>query len=224
MSPFLLIHVGTGSLGFLSGAVALTARKGDTLHRVAGTVFFLAMLTTAASASILALGIHQNGNAVGGIFTFYLVATAWATVRRTSEGIGIFDFAGVAVAAAAAAAEVGFGLQAVNSPTGQLDGLPPPPYFLIGMVAALAALSDAKVIFRGGISGAPRIARHLWRMCFALFVAVGSSFAQIQKFLPAFLHGWAPLVVVSLAVLSLMFFWLIRVRFTNWARNAAVAS
>lgn len=32
------------------------------------------------------------------------------------------------------------------------------------LVLAIAALSDAKVVFLGGISGAPRIARHLWRM------------------------------------------------------------
>jgi hypothetical protein len=31
-------------------------------------------------------------------------------------------------------------------------------------VLALAAIGDAKVVLSGGSAGAPRIARHLWRL------------------------------------------------------------
>jgi hypothetical protein len=32
------------------------------------------------------------------------------------------------------------------------------------------------MLARGGVLGAKRIARHLWRMCFGLFIAAGSFF------------------------------------------------
>ena len=45
-------------------------------------------------------------------------------------------------------------------------------------VLLIAALSDAKVVFSGGISGVPRISRHLWRMCLGLTLAAGSAFTN----------------------------------------------
>jgi hypothetical protein len=35
----------------------------------------------------------------------------------------------------------------------------------------LAAAGDLRMLLRGGLFGAQRIARHLWRMCFGLFIA-----------------------------------------------------
>lgn len=56
-------------------------------------------------------------------------------------------------------------------------------------VLALAAIGDAKVVFGGGISGAPRIARHLWRMCLGLTLATGSAFTNgFVRLLPGPCH------------------------------------
>ena len=41
-------------------------------------------------------------------------------------------------------------------------------------MVVLAAVGDLRMIRAGGIRGAKRIARHLWRMCFSFFVATGS--------------------------------------------------
>jgi hypothetical protein len=40
----------------------------------------------------------------------------------------------------------------------------------------LPSAGDARMLARGGVLGAKRIARHLWRMCFGLFIAAGSFF------------------------------------------------
>jgi len=40
----------------------------------------------------------------------------------------------------------------------------------------LAAAGDVRMLVRGRVLGAKRIARHLWRMCFGLFIAAGSFF------------------------------------------------
>jgi FtsH-binding integral membrane protein len=83
---------------------------------------------------------------------------------------------------------------------------------------------DLKVILHGGISGAQRIARHVWRMCVALFVGTGSFFLGQQKVMPAFMHGSPILLVLAFAPLVLMIFWMLRVRSTNLFSIAATAS
>jgi hypothetical protein len=80
------------------------------------------------------------------------------------------------------------------------------------------------MIPRGGISGARRIARHLWRMCLALFSAAGSFFIGQQKVMPAFMHGSPILLALGISPLFVMVFWLIRVRLTNWSKPNAVAA
>jgi hypothetical protein len=65
-------------------------------------------------------------------------------------------------------------------------------------VLAIAAMGDAKVVLSGGISGAPRIARHLWRMCLGLTLALGSFFTNaLPHLLPGPVHVTALLLFPS---------------------------
>ena len=75
------------------------------------------------------------------------------------------------------------------------------------------------MLVRGGISGAQRIARHLWRMCFGLFVASGSFFLGRQRIFPEFVRKSNVLIFLTILPLILLIFWLIRVRFTNLYRG-----
>ena len=43
----LFLHIAGGTLGIISGSVALLSRKGGRMHRLAGTVFLVSMLTMA---------------------------------------------------------------------------------------------------------------------------------------------------------------------------------
>ena len=81
-SPILLVHILGGTLGLVSGTVAVMFRKGSRWHVLAGRVFVASMLTMGAAATYLAIIKHQNSNIGGGILTFYLVGTAWLTARR----------------------------------------------------------------------------------------------------------------------------------------------
>jgi len=214
----LIVHISAGSVAILSGAAALSLRKGERLHRAFGNVFFVAMLTmsvmAASLAGLLVLRGHvtQWPNIFAGVFTFYMVATAWATVRRAAGTIGRFEV-GALLAAVAIAAVALFGLLPLAmSPAGQRDGVPVAAPIIFTAVAALAAALDLRLVLRGGISGVPRIARHLWRMCLGLFVATGSFFLGQQKVMPAFMHGSPVLLVLGVAPLALMIFWLIRIR------------
>ena len=79
-SPLLLLHICSGTLGLLSGAVAVSFLKGSRRHAVAGNVFVIAMLSLAASGAYMAIMKSQPGNILGGTLTFYLVLTAWLTI------------------------------------------------------------------------------------------------------------------------------------------------
>ncbi len=89
-STILFFHIVAGTLGMLSGFVAVFLRKGSRRHRRAGIVFVIAMLSLSASGTYLAILKHQPGNVLGGMLTFYLVATAWITARRKQEETGNF--------------------------------------------------------------------------------------------------------------------------------------
>jgi len=204
-----------GTLGILSGFAAIFLRKGSRQHGVAGNVFFISMLIMSVSAVYLAFMKHQINNGFGGILTSYLVATAWVTARRRDGETGIFDWSALLVALAVGATIVTYGVEVANNPTASKDGLPVGMYFFMGSVALLAAAGDVRMLVRGGVFGAHRIARHLWRMCFALFNATGSLFLGQQQVFPAFLRKTNVLFVPAILPLILMIFWLVRVRFTN---------
>ncbi|MGZ8348216.1 MAG: hypothetical protein ACXWUP_14005, partial [Allosphingosinicella sp.] len=170
-ATILYLHIAGGTVGILSGTLAVAVRKGGRLHILAGRTFFVSMLVMAGIGGFVApFLVSAQGNpklfdSIAGFFTCYLVATSWMTVRRRDGTIGRFEPAAFAFAAFLAAAAIWLGTRKAGSGA---------DYYALGGVIALAAALDLKVILGGGITGAPRIARHLWRMCLALFVAVGS--------------------------------------------------
>jgi hypothetical protein len=214
-SPLLLLHIIAGTLGMLSGFVAVFLRKGSRRHGIAGNVFVISMLCLSASGVYLALVKSQPGNILGGTLTFYLVLTAWITARRRDGEPGIFDWGALLVVLAVAAINLTWGVEAAISPTGLKHEYPPGPYFFLGTVAVLATVGDVRLLVRKGIAGTQRIARHLWRMCFALFIAAGSIFLARQQLFPALLRKTGVLFFLSFLPLILMIFWLVRVRFAS---------
>ena len=222
--PLLVLHIVAGTLGMLSGFVAVFLLKGSRRHGLAGRVFVVAMLCLSASGVYLAVMKSQPGNILGGALTFYLVATGWMTVRSRDGQPGIFDWGALLAVLAVGACQVTFGLEAANSQTGLKYGYPPWPYFFMGSVSVLAAAGDVRMLVRRGISGRQRIARHLWRMCFALFIAASSIFLARQQIFPALFRKTGVLIFLSFLPLILMIFWLIRVRFTKAYKKMSMPS
>jgi hypothetical protein len=87
--------------------------------------------------------------------------------------------------------------------------------FFFGAVLLLATAGDIRMLARRGISGRQRIIRHLWRMCYGLFITTGSFFLGQQQAFPAFLRGSIFLTVLALLPFPLMIYWLFRVRFSK---------
>ncbi|MBB5344686.1 DUF2306 domain-containing protein [Tunturibacter empetritectus] len=208
--PLLILHILGGTMGLLSGTFAIAVSKGSRLHRASGNVFTIAMLTLASSGLCLAILKSQRGNIIGSIVTFYMITTAWLAGRRRS--IGRPDWAALLVGLGGAAAVITLGVLTLHHPD---KNAPAGMCFFFGVVLLLAAAGDIRMLAQGGIAGRQRITRHLWRMCFGLFIATGSFFLGQQQVFPAFLRGSIFLTVLALLPFTVMIYWLIRVRFSK---------
>lgn len=212
-ATLLLIHICSAIVGLLSGFLAMSFRKGSGLHRAAGTIFFVSMLSMSASAAYMAAFLKPNMvNLVVGLLTFYLVATAWWAARRRDGAAGMFDLGALLFVFVVGTAGLAFGFEAANSPKGTKDGMPAAAYFIFGSVALLCAVSDVRMFMRGGVSGARRIARHLWRMSLALLIATLSFFPGQARQLPEWLRESSLLYVPHILLIGSMVFWMYRVR------------
>ncbi|HZQ22422.1 MAG TPA: DUF2306 domain-containing protein [Terriglobales bacterium] len=222
-SPILLLHICCGTVGLLSGAVAITFRKGSRRHAIVGKVFVVSMLGLGASATYLAILKHQTGNLLGGVMTFYLVTTAWLSAKRRNGETGLFDWIAFLVPLGVGFGTISNGIQRLNNPAAFHDGVPAGMSFFLGAVLLSAAAGDLRMLLRG-ISGKQRIARHLWRMCFGLFIASGSIFIARPKLFPKVLSTTHILLVLGVLPLILLIFWMVRVRFSNAYKLGAVPS
>ena len=214
----LFLHIAGGTLAMLAGAAALALRKGGRPHRLAGHIFFVSMLVMAAIGAIVSPllspieGDPRWFDSLAGGFAFYLAATGWATVRRKGGTIGRFEIAAFIFVALIAAAAAAMGTVAAGRPGGSLAGYEASGYYVFAGLFALAAALDLNMIMRGGLSGVPRLSRHVWRMCLALFIALGAFFFGQQRVMPEFVQGSPLLAIPPFATLGLMAFWLLRLR------------
>jgi len=209
MNGITSIHIAAGIVALLAGGVAGAVRKGGPLHALAGTWFFGSMLVLGVTASILERLKEQPETGIGGILICYFVATSWVTARRRDGTVGKFEIIACAVALGTAVTLAWFALTGGTTPAGR------GPLFAVATVCLLAGALDLKAILQGKLSPTQRISRHLWRMCFAFFIATGSFFLGQQDVLPAALRGSPILLALAFAPFALMLFWLVRLRFTR---------
>jgi uncharacterized membrane protein len=161
-STILIFHIRSAIVGLLSGYAALIFRKGSRLQRSSGNVFFLSMLLMSGSGAFIAAFLQPNmGNVFGGVLTFYLVATGWLTVLRKEGNTGFLEFAVLLLALVEGVGGLIYGWGAAISSTGLIEGYPPTPFLVFGSLGLLSAAGDVRMLIRGGVSGAPRSARHL---------------------------------------------------------------
>lgn len=208
----ILLHIIGGLIGLTSGAVALSAPKGGRLHRKSGMVFVYAMLVMSTSGAIMAALMPERISVIAGMLTFYLVVTALLTVRRGLNFAWI-DIAAMLFGLVVALLSITFAIQGLS--TGNADELAPMG-FIFGTVALLATAGDLRMLLRRGIPWPQRIARHLWRMCLALWIAAASFFLGQADVFPETIRIMPLLCTPVLLVLLLMFYWLVRVLFTPW--------
>ena len=110
---------------------------------------------------------------------------------------------------------------ATAAPGGELDGFPAPVFLAFGALAALGVLTDLLAHLGPALAYRNRIARHLWRMCVAYFLAATSLFLGQQDDVFWFMAGSPVLFAPSIATLGFMIYWLVRNRWPRRTRGAA---
>lgn len=219
MHMLLPIHIVAGGLAIVLGFTALFVKKGGTIHRRSGLLFVCAMLVMGTSASIVAFRENPaDPNVVAGIAPLYFVVTALMTVRpdaaSSSSGRRI-HLAAISVAASLALYCTVLGVVALHSPDRGANGVPFVMHFAVAVLMMTAAAGDVRFMRNPAPVRGPRLARHLWRMCFALFIAAGSFFSireRVGRILPEPFTSGPMRAVPILLLLGAMAYWLWRVR------------
>lgn len=214
------IHIAAGGLAIVLGAVALSTKKGGAIHRRVGLLFVYAMVVMGVTASILEFFRSSAvTNVVAALMSLYFVGTATTTVRPATRWTRAINIAALVVAAGLALVSFVGGVTGVSRPGLSPGGVPFRTIgvmsFVLGTVLTLAAIGDLRVMLRGALRGRPRLARHLWRMCFALFIAAGSFFSireRVAKILPEPFTTGPMRALPILLLFGAMFYWLLRLR------------
>jgi len=209
----LAVHFTAGLASIVAGTIALSVTKGSRLHKKSGLVFTWTMIALGLTAAGIGTYEHIPSQVFAGLLAAYLVFSAMTTVKPL-PGIGQrFNVALMVLAFAYAVTSLYGGVIEWLDPTVTVVGRPRVvPPLVGGTVILLAAIGDLRAIRAGGLRGSRRLARHLWRMCFGLFVATGSFFLGQMKFIPEPVRIVPLLLVLAFAPILFLFYWMWRVR------------
>lgn len=213
------IHIVSGLIAIASGFLAAFVVKGMKTHRKSGIVFVYSMCVLALSGAAIATIRSQPANIIGGLISFYLVVTGFLTVRARTEGFPWLDSAVMLLGILVAFLSINLGLTVLHSPTGRINGVPSAPLFVFAAVGILAVAGDLRMMLMRGLHGKHRIARHLWRMCFSLFIASGSFFLGQAKVFPKPIRIIPLLAIPAFLPLVILVYWMARVLLTRWYRR-----
>jgi hypothetical protein len=172
------------------------------------------MVMLGVTGALIGFLKDQPGNIIAGTLTAYMVITAMTTVRPIRREANI-AFMLVGLAGGLYTAYTGLSVLAQGKTSSH--GVPVAMTFFFASLILSAAFGDIRLLRAGGvIRGSPRIVRHLWRMCVALFIASGSFFSirkRVAMILPdPFLS--LPLRMIPIILpLAAIIYWIWRIKF-----------
>jgi len=222
--PLLYFHICAAIVGLLSGGMAMIFRKGSGRHGAAGTVFVISMLCMTTSAAFIATFMSPHMiNVIAASLACYLVVTGWVAIKRKDGQTSRFDTVAMLFVLADGISAIAFGVWLVNHPGHPTFGIPRAMYFIFGSIAVLFAVSDGRMLMRGGLFGAQRIGRHLWRMCLALLIATMSFYPGQAKLFSKALRATNLLFIPHVLLIGATIFWLYRISRRKRAQRARAA-
>jgi len=194
------IHFAIGSLSLLAGCAAFLLPKGRPAHVAAGRGFAISMLLLCASGLYMSITREIVFTVFLSLFAAHSVTTGWLAAVRRSGQMGMLERALALLIAGVGLASLVTGMWVMNTASGELDGLPPVGFFSLGGVAILIAMIDLQALIRRTVSSKHRIARHVWRMGFSMFIATFIFFFGNNHVLPEVLRAEVVLIIPVLGV------------------------
>ncbi|MBB3060561.1 hypothetical protein [Microbulbifer rhizosphaerae] len=206
----LIIHIVTGAIAVIAGFIGLLVKKGSLLHKRLGKGFVVAMLIMAGSGAIIAIVKPMAISTIAAAFTAYLVITSLWIVQNKSKQLSGRHYITPVVSAAIALAGGYCAFLAAGDEYGVMDGFGAEPYLFFAVLALICCILDIRLLASKGLTATHRLARHLWRMCFALFIAIGSFIERGAKILPESIQQSLWLELLDKLVLLVVLFWFIK--------------
>ena len=202
------LHIAAGALALVFGYVALYATKGARLHRRSGAFFVAAMTVMSLTGALIAFAGAEPISVIAGLLTFYFVTTALLTVKRLPPALQWIDIVAMlfALAVCVLAFKTAFDIAGTGRP--EVWAM-----VVFGGVGVLAVIGDVRMLCARADRTPRRIARHLWRMCFAMWVAAASFFWGPPNRVPEAIRIPALFPIPVLLPIAVMFLWLWRLRF-----------
>ena len=207
MDLTLIIHIGGGIVALCAGTFAIAARKGSHPHKRVGYVFVGGMLTMAAPGGVVSYLADKPFDVMSTWLTAYMVLSGWLSFRcaTKSVAIGLMVIGGgcfmgyLLVEFYAVLTNV----RATDAPTGA--------GYVFATVLGLALYGDFK--HQTNVrSSRQKTIRHLWRMCFGLFIASGSFFGARPHLFPDWMQTYGILLGLSVAPVVVMAYWRFELR------------
>lgn len=211
-----IFHVAAGSVALASGATALIAKKGGSLHRSSGKVFFWSMLLMAVSGIILAMIPGVLITVLAGCLTLYMICSSYFAAHSSSVFKKRGDIAALTLGMATFIFGAALCARAMAGTTDSFDGysVPAPIYFIFTAIIAIGVSLDIRILIAKKMSYLARIRRHLWRMSVALYIAASSFFEGQAQVFPEYLQGTIYLSLPGYLALLVMAYWLIKLGFS----------
>ena len=220
MNALLAVHVFSGALAVLAGAIAASVRKGGRLHIRAGRLFVIFMALSSVLGAVVGLIKFEQFfiTFFAGVLGTYLVISGWLTANQAAANRPGLDGVLSALNAATFAALASIGTLAFTQSDGLMFGFAGENYLILALMSGIAAIGDVSRAFRNAMSREHQIARHLWRMLLGFFIAAGSAFTGPgASAFPDSVQASGILSLPELVILLLMVFYLMKTLFFSHA-------
>ncbi len=190
----LVAHIISGSLGLLLGTIILLRKKGDTIHKVTGKIFTLAMVSTGLCAFYLSYTHPNFFLFIVGIFTIYLSISGYRMISLKKVHLGQKPkFADTALSILMLICSISFFyLAVVDFLEKELFGL---VFALFGIVSMRLCYTDYKA-YTGKITDKMfGLKNHIGRMTGAYIAAFTAFLVVNNTFLPSVLAWSLPGII-----------------------------
>ena len=211
LSMFLIFHICAGAIALLAGYAVIVMKKGRQAHKNLGRIYVLAMLTLGITGTYIAIIRDVPLSMLNGLVLCYFVLSSLNIIWQKPNHTNFMDnilFTSVTMLTISFA---WYAYQTTQTTNGQLGGFGTPAYIVFGSVMAICTLADFRYLKRGGLDGNSRLARHLWRMFFPLFMSTSAFFLGQAKHLPELFQRIELLLVPVVLVILSGIYWFVRV-------------
>lgn len=200
---FLLLHIIFGSVGLLSGPVAMITVKGGKAHRLFGKIFFMAMTGVFLTAVVLSVLKFNPFLLMVAVFSYYLAVTGYRSLyRKQVKGfadVRLLDWLIILVAGLFHLALAAFGAWGIATGTASSFGW---IALVFGLIGCNGVRTDLIGFYRAPADRKRWLYSHISGMMGAYIAAVTAFSAVNMHFIPDIIRWLWPSIIGTPAIIA----------------------